>query len=52
MKMRFFDFEVTPNWWLCVFGDMPDNPEDIKDSIKNNFAITFNNFVTFTRTLI
>lgn len=39
MKMRFFDFEVTPNWWLCVFGDMPDNPEDIKDSIKNNFAI-------------
>lgn len=25
MKMRFFDFEVTPNWWMCVFGDMPED---------------------------
>ena len=37
MKMRFFDFEVTPNWWLCVFGDMPDNPADIKEEIKDGF---------------
>ena len=21
MKLRFFDFEVFPNWWCCVFGD-------------------------------
>lgn len=39
MKMRFFDFEVTPNWWLCVFGDMPDDEKDIKESIKDNFVI-------------
>lgn len=39
MKMRFFDFEVTPNWWLCVFGDFPDNPNDLQASIKNNFVI-------------
>lgn len=35
MQMRFFDFEVTPNWWLCVFGDMPENlvfDESIKDT--------------------
>lgn len=37
MKMRFFDFEVTPNWWLCVFGDMPDDPNDIQEPIKDNF---------------
>lgn len=36
MKMRFFDFEVTPNWWLCVFGDLP---EDCKDE-KGNYIIT------------
>lgn len=42
MKMRFFDFEVTPNWWLCVFGDMPDDAtsrEDIPESIKDNFVV-------------
>lgn len=38
MKLRFFDFEVTPNWWECVFGDLPDDvtldtlTEDIKDT--------------------
>ncbi len=36
MKMRFFDFEVTPNWWLCVFGDLPNSEYD--ESIKNTFA--------------
>jgi hypothetical protein len=36
MKMRFFDFEVTPNWWLCVFGDLPD---EITKDVKENFVI-------------
>lgn len=37
LKNRFFDFEVTPNWWLCVFGDMPEDgvlTENIKDDFK------------------
>ena len=37
MKMRFFDFEVTPNWWLCVFGDYPENGE-FDESIKDTFV--------------
>ena len=37
MKMRCFDFEVFPHWWLCVFGDMPDKP--ITNDIKNTFKI-------------
>ena len=39
MIMRFFDFEVTPNWWLCVFGDMPENESDVNDKIKDKFVI-------------
>lgn len=35
MKKRFFDFEVYPNWWCCVFGDLPDG--DINDANKNTF---------------
>lgn len=39
MRMRFFDFEVTPNWWLCVFGDYPDEVDGkIPDKIKENFV--------------
>ena len=38
MKMRFFDFEVTPNWWLCVFGDLPENNE-ITEDIKDSFVV-------------
>ena len=37
MIMRFFDFEVTPKWWLCVFGDYPSDgvlTEDIKATFK------------------
>ena len=34
--MRFFDFEVTPNWWLCVFGDYPDG--ELTESIKSTFV--------------
>lgn len=37
MKMRFFDFEVTPNWWLCVFGDYPENGE-FTENIKDTFT--------------
>ena len=39
MKSRFFDFEVTPNWWLCVFGDMPDNLDDVTENVKDSFVI-------------
>lgn len=40
MTLRFFDFEVTPNWWLCVFGDLPDNFREIgiDESIKESFV--------------
>ena len=41
MRMRFFDFEVTPNWWLCVFGDYPERvkPKDkIPESVKEAFV--------------
>ena len=27
MKLRFFDFEVYPEWWMCSFGDLPDDIE-------------------------
>ena len=40
--MRFFDFEVTPNWWLCVLGDLPEgvmSMYDIPESIKDNFIV-------------
>ena len=38
MKMRFFDFEVFPHWWLCVFGDMPDT-NTIDENIKQDFVV-------------
>lgn len=41
MKSRFFDFEVTPNWWLCVFGDLPDDFSNLDESVKDDF-ITVN----------
>ena len=39
MRYRFFDFEVTPNWWLCVFGDIDSDTNTIDESIKNDFKI-------------
>jgi hypothetical protein len=39
MKMRFFDFEVLPHWWLCVFGDYPDNADDVTEDIKSTFTV-------------
>ena len=44
MKNRFFDFEVTPNWWLCVFGDMPEDM-NIDESIKDSFHIVNSDMV-------
>lgn len=41
MKFRFFDFEVFPNWWCCVFGDLPEDWKENKvtESIKDNFRV-------------
>jgi len=37
MKLRFFDFEVLPNWWLCVFGDYPDDGI-VTEKMKENMV--------------
>ena len=39
MHLRFFDFEVLPHWWCCVFGDLPDDWRENKpdESIKETF---------------
>lgn len=37
MKKRFFDFEVFPHWWLCVFGDLTDDV--VTKNVKDNFII-------------
>ena len=37
MKMRFFDFEVFPHWWLCVFGDLPDG--EVTENVKETFTV-------------
>lgn len=37
MYFRFFDFEVTPNWWLCVLGDLKSQ-DYVDESIKDNFV--------------
>lgn len=37
MKYRFFDFEVFPNWWLCVFGDYPGEDAELTEKEKKNF---------------
>ena len=41
MKFRFFDFEVFPNWWCCVFGDLPEDWKENKvtEVIKDNFRV-------------
>lgn len=36
-KLRFFDFEVFPHWWCCVFGDMPEDMQ-FDEGIKQNFV--------------
>lgn len=38
MKMRFFDFEVFPNWWCVTFGDWPDS-DKLDESIKDTFDV-------------
>lgn len=41
MNLRFFDFEVFPHWWCCVFGDLPSDWETNRpnDNIKQNFKV-------------
>lgn len=40
MVMRFFDFEVTPNWWCCVIGDLPVNElSELSESVKESFQV-------------
>lgn len=50
MKMRFFDFEVFPSWWLCVFGDM--NGDTVSESEKENFTIVHSDQPNARDTLI
>ena len=38
MRMRFFDFEVTPNWWCCILGDLPEDFSNVTQSIKDTFV--------------
>ena len=38
-KERFFDFEVTPNWWCVTFGDLPENLDELNETIKDNFLV-------------
>lgn len=41
-KLRFFDFEVFPNWWCCTFGDLPDHEQGTKtlpEEIKKTFIV-------------
>ena len=51
MKFRFFDFEVFEDWWLCVFGDLPEDWKSQDD--KGNLVINLSqdikdNFVYVT----
>lgn len=42
LRLRFFDFEVFPNWWCCVFGDEPEDWDTYNcdvDSVKKNFKL-------------
>lgn len=39
MKYRFFDFEVLPNWWLCVFGDSDGFGDTITEEKKKDFVV-------------
>ena len=41
MKMRFFDFEVTPNYWLCVFGDLPNDWQENRPTEKLKDTFTY-----------
>lgn len=39
MRYRFFDFEVFPNWWLCVLGDYPGDDKELTEKEKDNFMM-------------
>lgn len=37
MRKRFFDFEVFPEWWCCVFGDITE--ESLREDVKDSFSV-------------
>lgn len=39
LRLRFFDFEVFPNWWCCVVGDEPLDLNNFNESIKEEFKV-------------
>lgn len=42
MKLRFFDFEVFPEWWCCTFGDLPDDVTELshlQENLKESFRV-------------
>ena len=39
MNNRFFDFEVFPDWWCCVFGDTGPEIYGVVPDIKDTFAV-------------
>lgn len=55
MNIRFFDFEVFPDWWCCVFGDLPKSAiksDDVTENIKNNFVCVSSDDVNAREKLI
>lgn len=38
LKEQMFDFEVTPDWWLCVVGVYPED-DKCDESIKDDFFV-------------
>lgn len=40
MQLRFFDFEVYPEWWCCTFGDLPKDVTSV-DKLDENIKDTF-----------
>nr|DAD78949.1 MAG TPA: DNA polymerase [Siphoviridae sp. ctv4j104] len=42
MELRFFDFEVFPDWWCCTFGELPQDCTSIAqltDDLKDTFRV-------------
>ena len=39
LRLRFFDFEVFPNWWCCVLGNEPLDLNNFDESIKDSFMV-------------
>ena len=52
LRLRFFDFEVFPNWWCCVFGDEPEDWKTFDRSIKDTFKVVTSNDDNARRNLL